>query len=83
LILELDNCYFVSVLSRNNISISYLALNGFIFMIEGKYYFFIIMVFFYESSNYTNSLYIIDFEMPMFNINYKKNRLDNQYHLYL
>jgi hypothetical protein len=52
-------------------------------MIEGKYYFFIIMVFFYESSNYTNSLYIIDFEMPMFNINYKKNRLDNQYHLYL
>jgi hypothetical protein len=38
LILELDNCYFVSVLSRNSISISYLALNGFIFMIEGKCY---------------------------------------------
>jgi hypothetical protein len=36
LILELDNYFFFSVLSRNIISIFYLAFNGFKFIIEGK-----------------------------------------------
>jgi len=38
---------------------------------------FIIMVFFYGSGDYTNGLYMLDFEMSMLNINYKKNILDN------
>jgi hypothetical protein len=37
LILKLDNCYFVPILSRNIIFISYLALNGFKFIIMRKY----------------------------------------------
>jgi len=37
-ILELDTFYFVLVLSRNIISISYVALNRFKFIIERKYY---------------------------------------------
>ena len=32
---------------------------------------------FYGSGDYTNGLYILDFEMSMLNINYKRNRLDN------
>jgi len=36
LILQLNNCYFVSIHFRSIISISYLALNGFIFIIKGK-----------------------------------------------
>lgn len=33
---ELENCYFVSILTRNIISISCLVTNGFKFIIEGK-----------------------------------------------
>jgi hypothetical protein len=62
LILELDNCYFALVLSRSIISFSYVVLNRFEFIIEGKCYSFIIMVFFYGSGDYTNGLYILDFE---------------------
>ena len=35
------------------------------------------MVFFYGTDDYTNGLYILVFEMTMFNKNNKKNRLDN------
>jgi len=62
LILELDNCYFALVLSRSIISFSYVVLNRFEFIIEGKCCSFIIMVFFYGSGDYTNGLYILDFE---------------------
>jgi len=47
------------------------------------------LIFFYKNSDfyafedYINSLYILDFEIPLFNINCKKNRLDNQYPSYL
>jgi len=37
LILELNNCYFVLILSRNIVSICYLALNRFKFVVKGKY----------------------------------------------
>lgn len=41
------------------------------------------MMFFYGYGNYMNRLYILNFEMPLLNINYKNNRLDNQYLSYL
>ena len=84
LILQLNNCYFVSIHYRNIISISYLALNEFIFIIKGKCWsFFYKNSDFYASEDYINSLYILDFEIPLFNINFKKNRLDNKYPSYL
>ena len=83
-ILELDTFYFVLVFSRNIISISYVALNRFKFIIKRKYCsFYNNRVFFYGYGDYTNGWYILDFEMLMFKINYKKNRLDNQYPSYL
>jgi hypothetical protein len=45
LILELDNCYFDPVLSRNTIFIFYLVLNGFKFIIEDKCCLFIMIMF--------------------------------------
>ena len=83
LILEHDICYFVPILSRNIIFISNLTLNRFKFIIEEKYYIFIIMMFFYRYDDYTNCLYIFDFEILKFIITNKKNRLDNQYPLSL
>jgi hypothetical protein len=38
---------------------------------------------FYASEDYINSLYILDFKIPLFNIDFKKNRLDNKYPSYL
>jgi hypothetical protein len=70
LILELYNYYFISILSRYIISIFYLALNEFKFIIEDIYYsFYNNNNIYYESSIYTNSLYIFDFDMPILNIN--------------
>ena len=44
---------------------------------------FIIMGFLYRFGDYIYGLYMLDFEMSMFNINYKKNRLDNNIiHIY-
>ena len=57
-------------------------MNEFKFIIEGKCCSFYNMVFFiYKFDDYMND--ILDFEMSMFNINYKKNILYNQYPSYL
>jgi len=39
--------------------------------------------FYYGSYTYTNGLYIFDLKTPRFNINFQKNKLDNQYSYYL
>ena len=83
MLLELDNCYFVSILARNIVSISYLDFNGFIFIIENKYCSFYNNDIYYGSSNYTNCLYVLNLEIPIFNINVKRNKLDNSYPSYL
>jgi len=69
LILELGNCYIVIVLFRNIISIFYLALNAFKFIIEGKYYSFHNNNIYYRLGIYTNDLYIFLFRNAL--IQYK------------
>jgi hypothetical protein len=80
--LELNICYFVQVLSRNIISISYLTLNEFKINIEGKCYSFYNNDIYYRSNIYTNNLYILDLEMSMFNTKSKRNILGNQHPSY-
>jgi hypothetical protein len=75
--------YIILVLSKNIISISYLAFSGFKFIIEKKYCSLYNNCISYGFGNYINDLYILDFETLLFNINCKKNRLDNQYPSYL
>jgi len=83
MLLDLDNCYFVLVLIRSIVSISYLDLNRFKFIIETKYYSFYNNDVHYGSGNYINSLYELNLEIPTFNINIKRNKLDNPYPSYL
>jgi hypothetical protein len=83
MLLNLDNCYFVSVLTRSIVSISYLDLNGFKFIIEKKCCSFYNNNIHYGSGNYINSLYELNLEIPTFNINIKRNKLDNPYPSYL
>jgi hypothetical protein len=83
MLLELDNCYFVPVLARNIVSISYLVLNGFKFIIENKCCSFYNNNVYYKSGNYTNGLYVFDLEILIFNINIKRNKLNNLYPSYL
>jgi hypothetical protein len=83
LILELDNCYIIIVLFRNIISIFYLALNAFNFIIDGKYCSSNNNNAYYRLGIYINDLYIVYLEMLLFNINSKKNKLYNQYSSYL
>lgn len=59
------------------ISIFYLVFSGFKFIIKKNVILFIIIVLFYGFDDYINDLYILDFETLLFNINYKKNILDN------
>jgi hypothetical protein len=59
MLLELDNCYFDPVLAKNIVSIAYLDLNGFRFIIKNKYYFFYNNDVYYGLSNYTHGLYVI------------------------
>jgi hypothetical protein len=56
LILKLDNCYFILALFRT----SHQFLNGFKFIIKGKYYYFYNNDVYYRFDNYTNSLYTPD-----------------------
>ena len=65
--------------SVNIVFVSYLVLNEFKFIIEDKYYSFYNDDVCYESGIYTKCLYILNFEMLMFNRHNKKNILNNQY----
>ena len=58
-------------------------MNGFKFIIKEKYCSFYKNDIYYGSSIHTNGFYTSDLEMPMFNINSKKNILDNQYSYFL
>jgi hypothetical protein len=52
-------------------------------IIINHYYSFYNNGFLYRFGDYIYGLYMLDFEMSMFNINYKKNRLDNNIlHIY-
>jgi len=82
MILELNICYFVQVLSKNIISIFYLTLNEYKIIIEGKCYSFYNNDIYYRSNIYTNNLYILDLEISMFNTKSKRNILGNQYPSY-
>jgi hypothetical protein len=61
----------------------YPFLNGFKFIVKGKYCSFNNNNVYYRSGTYTNDLHIPDLEMLRFNTNSKKNILDNQYLYYI
>ena len=66
LVLELSNCYYVPIISRNIISISYLTMNdGFSFNIKGNSCSFYLNNIFYGVGIFSNGLYVLDLEKPI------------------
>ncbi|WP_375651317.1 hypothetical protein, partial [Bartonella sp. OT172YNZD] len=59
-VLELDNCYYVSVLSRNIISISCLDKKGVTFIIKDNKFSFSYDDVYYGCAIMSNGLYVID-----------------------
>ena len=75
---ELENRARIVVLTIGTYYLS--LLSGLILELHNCYiYFFYNNDIYYGSGIYTNSLYIFYLNMPIFNINSKKNKLDNQY----
>lgn len=79
-LLELDNCYFVLVISKN---ILFIFLMDIKVVIKGKYCSFDNNDVYYNLYTYTNGLYIHYLEMFNFNINCMDNKIDIQYPYYL
>ncbi|VFQ84441.1 unnamed protein product, partial [Cuscuta campestris] len=74
LILHLNNCLFVPSMSRNIISVSCLDKAGFSFVVKDK----TLSVFrndiFYASAKMTNSLYVLDMDTTIYNVDVKRNK---------
>ena len=76
LILELENCYYVPVLTKNIISISALDLDGFTIIQRNKSCSFSRDGITYGTGSLINGLYILDEDKSILNIDTKRQKLD-------
>ncbi|WRX30091.1 Integrase [Theobroma cacao] len=84
LVLELKECYCVPALTRNIISVSYLAkYDDFEFSRKGNCCTVILNDVFYGSATCHGGLYVMDLDNPMLNIDVKKARKDNPNQTYI
>ena len=87
LVLELDNCYYVPTMSRNIISISYLDMVGFSFIIKNNTCSIYYGDIFYGDAHLSNCLYILNHDNPnaksIYNINTKRFRSNDLNTTYL
>jgi hypothetical protein len=76
LVLELNNCFYIPAMSRNNISVSYLDFNGFEFVIWNNICSINKNDIFYGDASLLNGLYILNFRgssnKVIYNINTKR-----------
>ncbi|VFQ62998.1 unnamed protein product, partial [Cuscuta campestris] len=72
--LELNDCLYVPAISRNIISVSCLDKSGFIISIKDKSLSVYRKNVFYANANMTNGLYVLDLDMPVYNISAKRNK---------
>ncbi|VFQ70826.1 unnamed protein product, partial [Cuscuta campestris] len=83
LMLELNDCLYVPAISRNIISVSCLDKNGFIISIKDKSLSVYRKNVFYANANMTNGLYVLDLDMPVYNISAKRNKPNGLNQTYL
>ncbi|VFQ73974.1 unnamed protein product, partial [Cuscuta campestris] len=83
LMLELNDCLYVPAISRNIISVSCLDKSGFIISIKNKSLSVYRKNVFYANANMTNGLYVLDLDMPVYNISAKRNKLNGLNQTYL
>ncbi|VFQ62999.1 unnamed protein product [Cuscuta campestris] len=83
--LELNDCLYVPAISRNIISVSCLDKSGFIISIKDKSLSVYRKNVSYANANMTNELYVLDLDMPVYNIPAKRNKPNglNQTYLWL
>ncbi|VFQ99249.1 unnamed protein product [Cuscuta campestris] len=74
LMLELNDCLYVPAISRNIISVSCLGKSGFIISIKDRSLSVYRKNVFYANANMTNGLYVLDLDMPVYNISAKRNK---------
>ncbi|VFQ85733.1 unnamed protein product [Cuscuta campestris] len=83
LMLELNDCLYVPAISRNIISVSCLDKSGFIISIKDKSLSVYRKNVFYANANMTNGLYVLDLDMPVYNISAKRNKPNGLNQTYL
>ncbi|VFQ80986.1 unnamed protein product [Cuscuta campestris] len=81
--LELNDCLYVPAISRNIISVSCLDKSGFIISIKDKSLSVYRKNVFYANANMTNGLYVLDLDMPVYNISAKRNKPNGLNQTYL
>jgi hypothetical protein len=82
LIIQLENCYYVPAISRNIISVSCLDKFGFAFIFKNNCCSIYLNDIFYATAQMNNGLYVLDFDLPIYNINTKRlkpNELNPSY----
>ena len=72
LIIQLENYYYVPAITRNIISVSCLDKFGFSFIIKNNCCSIYLNDIFYANAQMNNGLYVLDLEIPIFNINTKR-----------
>ncbi|VFQ61951.1 unnamed protein product, partial [Cuscuta campestris] len=83
LMLELNDCLYIPAISRNIICVSCLDKSGFIISIKDKSLSVYRKNVFYANSNMTNGLYVLDLDMPVYNISAKRNKPNGLNQTYL
>ena len=62
LVFQLKNCYYVPTVSRNIISVSFLDVDGFHFIIKNKIFSIYNADIFYGNAHSSNGLYVLNLE---------------------
>ena len=78
LVLELEDCYYVPSITKNIISISCLDKKGFSFIIKDNYCCIYLNDIFYGSAQLIDGLYILNLDIPIYNINAKRIKSNDQ-----
>jgi len=72
LLIQLENCYYVPAINQNIIYVSCLDKFGFLFTIKDKCCFIYLDNIFCANAIMSNGLYILDLDMPIYNIDSKR-----------
>ena len=83
LVIKLSNCYYVSCIRKNIISVSYLVMDGFTFKIKNKYISIFQNDMFFDSAKMFNEIYILNLQSSILNIKSKRLKSNHTTNLYL
>ena len=83
LVFELNNCYYVPCITKNLISVAVLHSDGFEFSIKNGSFSVFKNDIFYATAQMSNGIFILDLKSELYNINNKRQKLNNLSEAYL